>query len=327
MKKDILQVSVYVDDNKASSSRTGYVTVQVAETITVNKIEGAVFLEARGSMRGTKKEITQFFLSNTTTLTKLETYKFPFSFELGDKLDSYAGTNANLSYNCEISFEIAKNDVAKFDRSAFSKFISFVANSDYSVSFSKYFDYISEGNYQVKEDKLKFNLQPNIAMSVLSATVIIATYLYYRPEFQFWHIIAGAFATAILIGISILIANKLLGHISLQLYDEKTGFRCVIQKPLNANISTKKIHYEILEEVIDKRGTSSTTYTTKLYTAPKKQLDDFKKSITFEYPTKKGLQSFEYGDIEVLWKMILKINYYGLAFTYNCKIEVPKSPH
>jgi hypothetical protein len=107
---------------------------------------------------------------------------------------------------------------------------------------------------------------------------------------------------------------------------DEDAFICKILKTRKFNLMSPYIYYEIIEKVIDKRGTSSSTYTETLFTSERQKLQNFKSSpeLKFSYPKKNGLNSFKYGDASIFWQMKLEGNYMGLTLKYKCIFKVTR---
>lgn len=304
---------------------TGYVLMKASNNMGIGKISGGVFFEARGLMVTKKEKIMSFDVTNQTELVKDKTHKFPFSFELPeDKLDSYKGKNVTFSYNCEIQVDVNATDIDKLERSVFTKVKSFLY-SDNSIKFSRYFSIKNPyGNYQVTETKANFNIRANITLSVIAALLFGAVYISLIPANRNFYIFLGFGIIILLIYLLKKLIGNVLGVISLETIRDEDAFLCKIWKTKSFRLTSLNIHYEIVEEVVDDRGTRSRTRTESLYSSDKKKISNFKRNsdIKFHYPNKKGLQSVVFGDASILWEMHLEGRYFGLTLKYKCLFKV-----
>ena len=327
MSNSVLKTDIIIPENQQGREISGHILVKSNETIGLDFIEGSVYFESRGRMSGKRIQISTFNILKQKQILKNETYEFPFTFSLDNKYNSYKGKNVSFSYNFKAKISVNNDDYDKLDRSFFSKAVSFIT-SDKSLKIEKQFQVNSEDSkYQIVEEKLKFKLTYNWVLILLIALSTAGSIIYYLRDKEF-HLryIVGVVIVSFLFSfllnyLMISYINKLLGEVTLKtLKDDDEYFLCSISKKRRFNLVNQKVFFEIIEKVVDKRGTSSSTYTEILYTSPKQAVLALSagQNIRFKYPNKKGLETMVFGDAEILWRMNLEGQfYYGLMLKYE----------
>ncbi len=307
---------------------TGHVSIIVSETITLDKITGYIVLESRGRVSARKENVLSFKISDQKKILKDELHEFPFSVEFFDNdIDSYKGKNVTFSYKCEAQVNVNEHDIGKLEKSIFSTIKSFITSNN-SMTVSTYF-LVEKPNavYQIEEASLYFKLHFNLILPLLILPVIGGIALLLTPKHN-WKIVIVSLALAALFIYAFfkIIENK-LGRVSMKTTQEVDGFLCEIRKTRQFKLTKLKIYYNVIEKVIDNRGTSSTSYTEVLYKSPEQKLSNFKSrpQFTFNYPNKKGLQSTNYNDASILWQMNLVGYYFGLKLNYHCYFMVSRT--
>ncbi|WP_298781936.1 hypothetical protein [uncultured Polaribacter sp.] len=325
MTEAIIEKEIFINEVTNHVNTSGYLIIKSSETITLDKITGIVFLEARGRMSSYKNKILSFEVSNTKKLIQNESYKIPFTFDSSVfEINSYNGKNVSFSYNFEIQIDVNDNDIEKIEKSIFSK-IKSIVTSNHTIKISEYLKVENlKFKYQIVETKNDFNIQPNKIIGLFILLILGATYAVLVPEFNFWHIIIGVVFTVLLIYLITKHIGSSLGTISMKTIKDENAFICKILKTRKFNLVKPYLYYVIIEKVIDKRGTSTSTYTETIFTSEKKKLEKFKSSpeIKFLYPNKNGLQSYEYSDASIIWQMRLEGKYLGLTLKYKCIFKV-----
>jgi hypothetical protein len=327
MKKATLEKEIFIDKVNNGKIISGYLTINSSETIAFDNIKGVVFLEARGRMSSYKKEIFSLEIKQNTILTKNKSYRIPLTFDSSNfEINSYLGKNVSFSYILEIHIDVNRDDIEKLERNLFSKVKSFVT-SNYTIKTSEYFE-IENLNlkYQVAETKTDFTMQPNLIVSIIAFLILGSSCAYIIPEFSIWYTILGIASVVLLIHLMTKYIKNTLGTISMETLKDENSFVCKILKTREFNLMNPYIYYEIIEKVMDNRGTSSSTYTETLYTSEKLKLSDFKSSpsLKFLFPKRNGLQSFECSDASIFWQMKLSGKYMGLTLNYKCIFKVER---
>lgn len=107
--------------------------------------------------------------------------------------------------------------------------------------------------------------------------------------------------------------------------EDEMSFLCAIFRTRKFSLINQNLYYEIIEEVIDKRGTSSTTYTEVIFKSEQITVSDSNKNpkIKFNYPELTGMQSMKINDVSIKWKMKLEgTTYFGIVLKYPSEFNV-----
>ena len=90
------------------------------------------------------------------------------------------------------------------------------------------------------------------------------------------------------------------------------------------NISQVNLYFEVWEEVIDNRGTSTTTYTKKLFTSPGHNIKSPRGEMrkTFSYPTNMP-GTTQFNEARIFWQLNLQVpSLLGIRFSFKEEFTV-----
>lgn len=327
MGKGILNTTIFFDESSDKNIKSGYVTITASESITVDEITAIVFLEKRGRMASEKIHVVSLNLESKKKLYREEAYKIPFSLSLPDDiLESYKGVNVDFSYKLEIQVFVSEDDLDKLEQGIFSKFKSFITSDD-SLRFSEYFDVKNkEGAYKVKTAKTILKLDGNNFIKFGVLLFVVLGFAFFIEELNLFYFLMGIASVIALVFITTNYIKNILGEVSMEIRDDDEVFLCKIKKTRNFNLTNQKCFYEIIERVIDDRGTTSSTYTERLYASEVKELRKFSRTsdLQFKYPDVAGLYSFNSNNAAVLWKMNVEGKFFGVKLNYQCDFLVEK---
>ncbi len=325
MTKTKLEKQIFIDEVQKNNYISGYLLLKSSETITIDSLKGVVFIETRGRMSGAKNKVLSFQILANKQIVKNELYSIPFSFDSTYfKISTYHGENVSISYNLEMHIDLISEDIEKLDRSLFSKLKSYVT-SDYTIKTSTYFEVEKSNlNYQVIEEKAVFKLQPNFLIIFLLLLLYGIVYFLIIPELNVLYGIIGFITAALLVYLKMKYIGNTLGVVSMETLNGEQSFICNIIKTSKFTLSKPIVYYEVIEKVIDRRGTSSTVYEESLYTSEAQRLSKIKmhSSLRFTFPNRIGLHSIDYNDVAIYWKMNLKGEYLGFTLKYHCVFKV-----
>lgn len=329
MENEILTVFIVFNEVDTKNTKTGYLSIKSTESLHIDRIKGHVFFEVRGRMTGEKKSIVSVKIDNPPIIKKNEVYEVPFTIELPDDLRTpYKGTNVKMSYSLQVQVFVNDNDMDKLDKSTFSKLKSFLTSDD-SLKFTEYFEIKSllKKGYKVEEVKSIFKIEPNLMIGIFLVILFGGIYFLFLQSFSSFYIFLGLFAVAVLTFLITRYIGSTLGEVSMEALNDDDVFLCKIRKTRKFNLTQQECYYEVIEKVVDKRGTSSSTYTEILHTSSFKELRKFKRTadLKFNYPIGLNLHSFKYKDVAVMWKMNLEGRYLGLKLKYKCEFMVEEA--
>ncbi|WP_299682933.1 hypothetical protein [uncultured Dokdonia sp.] len=326
MSKVALERDIIIEESDNNYRVRGYVSISCSEIVDVELIEGFVYLEVRGRMASQKHHVVSFTISDKKRLQTAETYKFPFSFEMHDlDIGTYKGKNVNFTYKCEAKIHIEDDDIDKIDRSFFSKVKSFVTSDD-SLKVSTYFHVDdSLSTYQIEETTTSLDFKTNFLMSFIASLLTGGIYAFLIPEFNAPYMVFGVFLIiAVIISIKLLVGNA-LGEVTMETLRDEDAFLCTIKKTKKFSLVNQYLYYQIIEKVVDDRGTSSSTVRSTIYTSKKEKISTRNNDVQvkFSYPEIKNIHSNYLGDVSIYWVMNLKgTTYLGFILKYQCEFTV-----
>ncbi|WP_298512828.1 hypothetical protein [uncultured Kordia sp.] len=330
MSSSTLQAEICIDEVHKGEVCTGYLDIVSTEDILMDEITAKIYFEARGKMSGYKNEVLSFSIITEPILIKAgEENSIPFSFEINDFVESYEGKNVSFTYTCEVMMHVDEEDFKKLGLNFLASVKSFIT-SDKRLRAQKQFEVADLHNtYSVKEGTYDFKLKLNYILPLAIAVILFLIYISLIPEFDLSFTILGI---VILITFTFMIHYYLedaLGRLTMKLADDDDeNFHCAIEKTKKINLKEQHVYYEIIEEVVDNRGTSSSTNRQELYKSFRKEMKSFKKNtaFTFPYPGNLSYATMEQKDVKIYWRMcITGVSNLGLKLKYVSEFEVKKN--
>lgn len=325
MNKAALEKEIFFEKANNSKIITGYVILKSSETILIDRIKGIIFLEVRGRMSSSKEEVLALEIEQNRTLLKNEYNKISFSFDSSNfDINTYYGKNVNFAYIIEIQIDVNENDRHTIERNFLSKAKSLVT-SDHSIKVAEYFDVKKiDQRYQVAEETIDFSTQFKIILTIVMAILFAIAYIAIVPNLSFWYVLMGFFSFFIIKSLTMQQVLKALDVVAMQTIKDHDGFICQIFNKSKLSLKNPSLYYEILEQVVDTRGTTSFTYNETLYTSEEHKISNFymNPSFRFSFPQIEGLHSFKYNNASILWQMNLKGKIMGFNLKYTCTFHV-----
>lgn len=330
------KVDIYKTNNDLVKS--GCLTIKAFETINIDSITGFVFFYTRGMISGEKEELLSFKISNKKIVRKNETSKISFSFELPpNSISTYKGKNVSFSYKCEVEIVLKNEDIEKNNKNIFSN--HFLLPSEETLKSFAYFNVedLASLSYQVKETSLNFVLEKNWSILIFITVILELLYIYLLPELTISYLILGVMIGMFMANlfyefvIRVYLEN-VIGGVCLEIIRGEDFILCKIDKSNRIDLSLfQSIYYEIIERVIDNRGTTSNTYKEIVYISSQKNLSGFKENsiLKLDYPEiknlhSKNLHSKNYGYTSIIWMMNLEVKYFFLRLHYKAEFKVEK---
>jgi hypothetical protein len=337
-----LEYKIFIDDNTENNIRTGYLELKCTKNITFDSIKGFILFEIKGKSENVKVEILSFEICSNKTLIKNETYKFPFTFKFEEKdikRGSYYGKNTSFHFECELRLEVNKDDIKKSDDSFFSKIYLF-NKSDKTIKISQYFGVKQSNNkYQITQNKEKYFLKNKISLHTIDhlplhlfSLIILFIIVANTPkEYSFLFILFPimVFCYFYLLSASFLDYlfgdwRKKFGVLSLEQIINEDAFLCHIEELKPLSLKNTCIFYQVIEKVLDFRSDYSEAFNEVIFTSKKYNISDLTKSQSFKFnfPQKKGLESFESEGASIIWKLYLIGEYWGFTIKFDCEFEI-----
>ena len=149
--------------------------------------------------------------------------------------------------------------------------------------------------------------------------------------FLFWDIGPKIIAiisliSAITLSTYYLLETQLVGRLTAEFIEsEKEEFDFILRNEKNWKyIRDIKVNFRVIEEVIDNRGTSDSTYEKVIYLSGRYHKKNPTEAVhaTFQYPDVK-YASFTLGNLSLNWQLVTKVTLnLGISYTYKQYFEV-----
>lgn len=330
------------EELSSDSIMKGVLLLTSKEAILLDGVEVALYRETRGRVSSNKSSLFGFTIARNVKLEKNMQQEIPFQFSFKDHFfETYVGLNFSSSYICEATLRINKADLDKVDLSFYEKMKGlifsgspFVLSSDYELKYPNY-------KYQIVESAGNFEIQSGEIPAIITVIIgVLATLIVLKGDFvafvkRLFEIPIDNKVSYFLIGFLLFLFLSLvlqlfvrifykilgifLGEIHVDIKKSEDDFKCILSKPSNLKLENRSLCYDIVEEVVDNRGTSSTTYKEVIFSSLKKQVSGFEKSkeIQLGFPDRTGLESRTVKDISIYWELILEGRYLGLNIKYT----------
>jgi len=296
-----------------------------SDHVDIQSIVLVIVLVAHGKMSKKTREIARYEVLRNETFVKDKLHEIPFALTLKDTFrNSYVGKNVNFDYSCKVEIDVTDRDIEKIERSVFTKIKSFVTSDD-TITGQRYFQLNrTNGSYKVVENSLGLDFQTHFVFAPLTLIALagLASYFFLRQNPVY--IVSLVVFFAALVGLFYEFLRRSAGKASMQIVDNGDSFFVRLNRSSNFNLSNQKLYYNVYERVIDRRGTSSSTYRSKLYTSSHFDLSNYDNETAFEflYPELENLESFDFDDATIYWQMNLSGKYYGIPLKFKSIFEV-----
>ncbi len=329
MSSSTLQAEVFIDETNDGKASSGYLEIVSSEDITIDAIQGEIHFEARGRMQAYEKIIATFsIISQPTQINAHEETLLPFTFEMNDGIiESYEGRNVSFKYRCEVSVDVNRDDFKKLGLSFLSNIKSLITSNRTLRTLKDFEIRDLKHTYAVNTETLDFKLQGNYTIPIVLSLLLFMVYVLFIPEFDTGLIVFGI---VMMLGVSFFshyYLKQTLGKVTMDISDADDGFLCVIGKTKKFNLSDQSLYYEVIEEVVDSRGTKTSRSREVVYKSERKAIHNFKKHLEFKflYPERLCFESNKTNDVTILWQMkITGKSNVGLILNYTCEFRVRK---
>ena len=296
------------------------ITVRAKETIEIEEIGWHLVLEARGKIVSEDFVLKSGFLLENTTVEAGKEYKFEVEF-VNDEVPTYTGVNVNFTIKLEVYVEEVKKKSGNFIKDLFTR--------------AKEYEKSKTIPYQPKRKGITINDEQKEKTTKTSYAwmlifVFIAVFvIFISPS---WMEFSADLTMYILLGMLgiivtyLAIVHLLIGKINIQLQKlDDEHFKVKIKNSNNWSfVNQVTAFYEIREEVIDRRGTSSSTIDKQVF---KSETRTFNNPHSVLYADMKLLQrypgTYKIGDSKIYWQIELKIKtILGISFPFRKRFWV-----
>lgn len=298
--------------HKEANYYSGTLSISTSIPLSIESIIIEISFIAVGRMSPIIKNLITIDLLSYKKSLALGLQKFPFEFSLeNNTIPCYNGENVSISHECTAKIYFDDDNYRKLDISLFKNIITYITKTN-QIKVKKHFSYYKEKSEYKAVNKSYEMWLLNPTILIISGLIYVPSYMYLLYRLDSFSVISVLFGTifggAVFIGIVYgiyyylyLSSNKIKAHISTY----KKQFQCKIEGL--RFVRNPKIHYRIIEKVIDKRGTSSRTYKHTVYTSPIKNLPN-SKTVIFDYPSNQNWATLNFNNVELYWEIVIKGN-------------------
>ncbi|MFK8103338.1 MAG: hypothetical protein AB8G15_12465 [Saprospiraceae bacterium] len=303
----------------------GHISVSVQQDIEVDILSYKLFLEIRGLTRTNVIMLGQEKMTSQEQLSGGTVKNYPFALK-NHQHETYKGQNVELLIRMEATLKLKDKPSTNF---LLSKVGYIHSGSKESISKYLFFEY-EKGNYKIVEDKINFPqslVSCLIGLAILAFTGIGLFFLGFLSDPLNRNIVLVGGLIFFLLGAFYLwVEIFLIGQIKAKLIDLGEGqFQLELENKKKWESSKSvAVRYKIFEEVIDRRGTSSSTETNYIYLSETKTIENPWRGATlvFDYP-KKSIPMFRFEDVRIYWLLEVKVfSSFWLKFTYSHEVLV-----
>ena len=312
---DIIKIKCVFQNQKGHFSVgeeiKGTLHVTVTEAIEYTQFTANLKLEARGTMRTFSKSFPSVMIDGNSRLVPGEKYDFDFSLP-ATEIPSINGHNmdlvwylvTNLSLTQESKSELRDRFVGEF------KLLKWI-NPEKGL----------DAKYPFRIRQMKYGVQVQAASGVLKVfkrsilfylaiLVVIFLVIFFRvPVQQIITVLGGILALGVLLFYHFKRGKiKKLGKISYEITpDENKGFSCLLRtENQSTKVKSVEFRYNIIERVVDDRGTSTTTRTNTIFASQPEvaNLDASNEIKAYLYfPDKPLLPTCFTGSASISWEL------------------------
>ena len=324
-----IEDNITICTNDTISTR---IIVEPLQTIGFYEAHFRLYYEIKGKLNVGKQTVEHIKLENQNTWIVGNKYTYDLTFRIPNTPISFSGSHLEIVWYLTIELDLdtsTKSDI-RSDFLKNNRLLGLLKSYDGKI-IEKRPLVIYRGNsfYVIENFNYSLDTTSNHYFFIGIIILSIDISLYLVNSYGFLSIIA------LLIGIAFLTYG---GYKSLTvgLLDElkikgeaitQGKFRVALSFKKNASkISSISFFYSINEEVVDQRGTSSTTYKETIYKSKEETLltpfdNQIYKEILFdkgEFPT-----SFEYKTARLYWQLHVRFHFKnGLSYTVKRNLEV-----
>jgi len=327
---DTIQVRVELDNKEANDNRSlpsVTMILTVEEPITIEGIEGKFIKKVKGKMSGENKSLHEFTLARSMqVLQKGEEYRFPFELPRTSNVETYKGKNFSVLYELEFKIELEQSSYDSLKKGVFKNIKSFFTGEKHFKDSVPIIFEQPRKSYEVVESSGDFTLKSNIVMIAIVGVLFLVLSLAIfsmNIEAAIFGTIIGAIVGYILQ--KILIKSTVGGFHLEVINEEDEAFLAVVQSDNHWKlVSNPNLRYEVIEEVIDRRGTSTSTYTEKLFSSPTTNLSSFnqEKQAVFTFP-ERHFPVINLKDASIKWLMKLEMQTsFGFKLKYDKEFKL-----
>ena len=310
----------------------GVLRIIPGENIIIEQIQGKLLLKTKGKMASQSEPIDDFEVSpQQQQLIKNEIYEFPFKFIQKSDAGTYKGKNVHVFFELEFLIQLEKESFKRLDKNILKSLKSFVTGST-NYKYSKNIIIRKPPKYDVPEsnDDLILEGDIHIIAALFSVFFIIFWLVLFNAtkelhQLDIWNVLMIGIMICIALGYYVkrIFLTSILGKFNadIQKKDDKS-FVSIIHSTGNWRyVQSAKTYYEVIEEVIDNRGTTSYTYTEKLYISDNLPISmrSSGEEVLHQFPRPNSVPPIiQMNNVSIKWMIVLDIEIFmSINLTYK----------
>jgi hypothetical protein len=297
------------------------VTITPLEDVVVEEVDLRFIIETRGKLGVDEIELKVEYLLDFSSLEANKTYTFEKTF-VNTFHPSYQGKHFSFLPTVELRIKEHKTETSS---NPFKRW--FVKDKDFTST-----SYVNcnqeEKNLLINNEDFELELNNSWLKYVVGIFLFCAAILFFgKQEIKALPIIIPALGIILLIiGAYFLLAKQLVGKIDLQVRNIGEGlFEAKVSNSKKwLNVNELEVFYQVSEKVIDRRGTSSTTYEDIVYRSEPQTFDNFFQPVKAVLKLNPHFPiTFKKGDVEVYWEIVAIVKTrYALSFRFYKAVSV-----
>jgi len=321
---DLFRVNVQLNETIESPyNYAGVLRITPSETVQIEQIRGELVMRVKGKMESQSHIVDSFIIKiEDGELLENETYEFPFQRPRKTGVVSYKGRNVGVFFELKFSTNLEKETYKRVNKNIIKRVGSFLTGiTDYNF-YTRSVVFKPQSNYNLieRDHRLEINLGSFLIIAMFSMFFMaLGMILFGVPQINDWD--SEGFLLLLGIGLCIFFGYMsqsiffagLLGEFFADIKKkDDENFMATVRSTSNWRyISAAKTYYEIEEEVIDRRGTSTSTYTEKLYSSKPIEIYmmNSREEImhSFPPPSRTPPAINEIDDVSIKWIFVLEV--------------------
>lgn len=283
-----------------------------------------------GEVRGKTATETQGVLNEYVGWNKLlkanETYHFPINF-VNKSHETYSGIDLNCLIKFEVYLKIDRMKALQMTGAVREFYGKFNWGKEKKIAKGMYLNFGGDTNkYLLKTKDFKLSIESYLKYIWTFIVTGLVTYSY--SEKTGWKFAPFFGAGALLILLHHLLGVVLIGKMK-GVFTKNSGEQFQVKFTNSKSWKTTQklsVKYEVREQVVDGRGTSTVTYDNAIFTSPSQNITEFKKGVLLDFDFPKGFPpTSTIADAKIYWVLKVKIKTkIGLSFSFNQEIIVNK---
>ncbi len=306
--KQVLRI-VTPDDSNTDFCMLGQAIRGEIVIVPKQDIEAAIIgyrtlMEVRGKLAPFKKKLAEKVLTTKPLLRAEQEYRIPFEYT--NNRPTYRGKNIDKLIKFEAFVKKDKRNI--FDKSQLKEaiYLHYLPNNkNYSVK---------DTNYKLPLKNIFFiNAFPWVVMAFIVLAMLIESFQEHNNAVWFYIVICliiTAFSTLIALYIHHRKLSKKYVVEAQFKSSETTDFEVLLEHNIPAaEMKSFRVNYNIMECVVDDRGTSSTTHLRRLFTAKPTKTYHVPEglNLVFPYPENKPKPMDIAPDARVYWELHIEL--------------------